>query len=1242
MFNKILIANRGAIACRIIRTLKKMGIKSVAVYSDADRHAAHVMQADEAVHLGAAPASESYLHQEKIIAAAHTSGAQAIHPGYGFLSENAAFAEACEGAGIVFIGPTPQQMRDFGLKHTARALAQQNHVPLLPGSGLLDGVEHARREALRIGYPVMLKSTAGGGGIGMQLCRDAQELHDAFASVERLARNNFSQGGIFLEKYVEIARHIEVQIFGDGAGNIATLGERDCSVQRRNQKVIEETPAPGLSDTERARLYDAARKLGRALNYRSAGTVEFVYDVRTREFYFLEVNTRLQVEHGVTEEVTGIDLVEWMVRVAAGQPPDLARYIHAPHGHAIQVRLYAEDPNKNFQPAGGLLTQVSFPNDLRVDSWVNTGSEVSAYYDPMLAKIVAHGDRRARALEKLATALAETQVHGIETNLAYLRQVLASKVFCDGTQYTRYLASFEFKPATVDVLQPGTQTTMQDWPGRIGYWNIGVPPSGPMDSYAFRLANRIAGNAEGAAALEFTVTGAALRFNTETVIALTGAHMQAELDGAALAYWQPIQVRAGSVLKLRGIQGGGNRTYLAVRGGFDVPEYMGSRATFTLGKFGGHGGRPLRVGDVLRISKSQTPSPCKGEGWRPPWMAEVRATQEQLPDGGVSNGRGKELTLSVPQALIPHYSNHWDIAVMYGPHGAPDFFTAQDIETFFATEWEVHYNSSRTGVRLIGPKPHWARSDGGEAGLHPSNIHDNAYAIGAIDFTGDMPVILGPDGPSLGGFVCPATIVQAELWKIGQLRPGDTLRFRCIGYDTARVHAQALDVAITNLTAPYTAASAPLTPGTTASPVLHRTAANGERPAVCYRQAGDAYFLVEYGPLVLDLELRFRVHALMQWITQNKVAGLVDLTPGIRSLQIHYNPNVLAQRQLVELLRAAEDALPSIDAMEVPSRIVHLPLSWDDPATQLAIDKYMQSVRADAPWCPSNIEFIRRINGLDSIGDVKRIVFGASYLVMGLGDVYLGAPVATPLDPRHRLVTTKYNPARTWTPENAVGIGGAYLCVYGMEGPGGYQFVGRTVQMWNRFHQTADFTGGKQWLLRFFDQIRFYEVDAEELLKLRDAFPHGRFELRTEDSVLRLSDYRKFMRDNAASIMQFKHAQQAAFDAERERWAQSGPSNDATELASDAASVDGSIAIPPGCIAVAAPVTGSVWKVNVKPGDQVNAGMELLVVEAMKMEISIEADAASEVVEVLCMQGTAAGAGQALVILRPAGEAHRR
>ena len=1245
MFDKVLIANRGAIACRIIRTLRRMGVRSVAVYSAVDEYSLHVAQADESFALGGAAASDSYLRQDRLLEAARATGAQAIHPGYGFLSENAAFAENCAAHGVTFIGPTPAQMRDFGLKHRARALAQEHGLPLLPGSGLLADLAEARAEAERIGYPVMLKSTAGGGGIGMQLCRDAAELEGAYAAVERLAKNNFSDGGLFLEKYIERARHIEVQLFGDGAGRVIALGERDCSTQRRNQKVIEETPAPGLAGDTRARLLDAAVRLGRAVGYASAGTVEFVYDVRAAEFYFLEVNTRLQVEHGVTEAVTGIDLVEWMVRTAAGEPPDLDAYVHAPRGHSIQVRLYAEDPARNFRPSSGLLSHVVLPKDARVDAWIEAGTEVSAFYDPLLAKIITHAPTRAEALAKLERALAQTNVYGVETNLDYLRGILAHDVFRSGNQYTRFLSTFELPVRSVEVLKPGTHSTVQEYPGRLGYWNVGVPPSGPMDALAFRLANRIVGNREWHAALELTGTGPTLKFGIATSIALTGARMAATLDGRTVPYWEPVRVPAGGVLSIGGIQGAGQRTYLAIEGGFVVPPYLGSKATFTLGHFGGHVGRALRTGDVLRLSAPE---------------AMVRLLQsDESPDAACP----------APSALIPKYGTQWNITVTPGPHGAPDFFTDDDIRAFYAADWEVHYNSSRTGVRLIGPKPAWARADGGEAGLHPSNVHDNAYAIGAVDYTGDMPVILGPDGPSLGGFVCPAIVTRADLWKLGQLRSGDRIRFRCISVEDAVSHREIQDETISGLEAPH---AAPMGTGMAAlfdadggagecpedsptprgapgdasssraddtsraillSPVLYRAGEGND--AICARQSGEDYILVEFGPPVLDLELRFRVHALMQALEAQRIPSIVDLTPGIRSLQVHYDSRAIAQSRMLRRLLDTHASLPALEELEVPSRIVHLPLSWDDPATRLAIEKYMQSVRSDAPWCPSNIEFIRRINGLDSIDDVKRIVFDASYLVMGLGDVYLGAPVATPLDPRHRLVTTKYNPARTWTPENAVGIGGAYLCVYGMEGPGGYQFVGRTVQMWNRYHQTRDFRDGRQWLLRFFDQIRFYPVSAAELLEMRDDFPHGRFQLAIENTTLQLGEQRRFLAENERSIAQFKARQQAAFEAERERWRQSGASVVESESTASASVAIEVADLPEGCTAVDAPVTGSVWQVSVAVGARVSAGDILVVVEAMKMEVPIAAEHAAEVVEVRIARGRTVSAGETVMVLRP-------
>jgi urea carboxylase len=1177
MFRKILIANRGAIACRIIRTLRRMRIGSVAVFSEADRHSRHVTDADEAVAIGPAPAAQSYLNISAILDAAHRTRAQAIHPGYGFLSENAAFAEACAEQEIVFIGPTPYQMREFGLKHTARRIAQENGVPMLPGTELLASVDEALAAAQRIGYPVMLKSTAGGGGIGMRLCSSESELAEAYSAVERLSRASFGSAGLYLEKFVTCARHIEVQIFGNGLGSVIALGERDCSTQRRHQKVIEETPAPGLPGDVRDRMIAAAVRLGEAVQYQSAGTVEFIYDEASpddssREFYFLEVNTRLQVEHGVTEEVTGIDLVEWMVRQAAGEMPDLRTLTISPRGHSIQVRVYAEDPGKEFQPSSGILTHVSWP-DCRIETWIEPGTEVTPYYDPMLAKIIVHATDRRTAIGSLQDAIKNTRISGVETNLAYLSQIVNSAEFAAGGVTTGFLGDFEYRHHAVDVMAPGTQTTIQDFPGRLGYWHVGVPPSGPMDSLAFRLANEIVGNPSDAAALEITITGPTLRFRSDATIAITGADFGPRIDGSPVPMWQAIDVAAGSTLELDSVRGPGTRAYLALAGGFDAPKYLGSASTFILGKFGGFTGRALRAGDVLAAGP---------------------------------HGAGLQPARRFATGAIPHYSNEWDIGVLYGPHGAPDFFTPADIETFFSTAWKVHHNSDRTGIRLIGPKMQWARADGGEAGLHPSNIHDNAYAIGSIDFTGDMPVILGPDGPSLGGFVCPAVIVDSELWKMGQLKPGDLVRF--------------VRQAFVGQAFPP------------ADPVLR------SRPGIVVRAAGDRYLLLEFGDNVLDLNLRFRVHALETQLRALNLAGIIDITPGVRSLQVHYDTAKLTRDALLDALDACESPIPDLDDLVVPSRIVHLPLSWDDPATQLAVAKYTQSVRPDAPWCspahpgepPSNLEFIRRINGLDSIDAVHQIVFAANYLVLGLGDVYLGAPVATPVDPRHRLVTTKYNPARTWTPENAVGIGGAYLCVYGMEGPGGYQFVGRTVQMWNTYRSTREFEPDKPWLLRFFDQIRFTPVAAQELLEIREGFLHGEYPLQIEHCDFRLKEYHAFLKSIASESAKFKQTQQLAFEEERKRWGKMTTEPLEIVVPPEVQTV------PEGCRAVSSPVTANVWEISVDVGQRVEVGQRLVVLEAMKMEIAVAAPHAGVIEALHCAKGSLITAGQTLAVIRHA------
>jgi urea carboxylase len=663
MFSKVLVANRGEIAGRVIRTLRRLGIASVAVYSDADRFTRPVLDADERVRLGEAPAKDSYLDIEAVIAACKATGAQAVHPGYGFLSENAVFAERLAAEGIVFIGPKPSHLRDFGLKHMARDIAERCGAPLLPGSDILASVAEAQAVAETIGYPVMLKSTAGGGGIGMQLCHDAYDLAAKFEAVERMAKASFGDARLFLERFIPVARHVEVQIFGLGDGRVLALGERDCSLQRRNQKVVEETPAPGLSDALRSRLHAAAIALGAAVGYESAGTVEFIYDVARDDFYFLEVNTRLQVEHPVTEAVFGIDLVEWMIRQAAGAftPPEKLE----PKGSAIEARLYAENPQADFRPSTGTVTHLSWPEAARIDGWIETGTEVTPYYDPMLAKVIVHAPDRDAAIGAMRAALEETELHGLETNLDYLATIVDAPEFRAGAVYTGLLKSISFRPRAIEVIAPGAQTSLQDWPGRIGLWNVGVPPSGPMDERSHRLANRIVGNAESAATLECTVSGPTLRFHCEAVIALTGADMKATLDGAPIARFAPVMVTQGQILSLGAIDGPGQRAYLAIARGFEAPDFLGSKATFGLGRFGGHATGALRAGDVLKIARTTAGA------------AQPAATRD-----------------------IPELTHEWELNVRSGPHGAPDFFAPADIEDLFASRYEVHFNSARTGVQI--------------------------------------------------------------------------------------------------------------------------------------------------------------------------------------------------------------------------------------------------------------------------------------------------------------------------------------------------------------------------------------------------------------------------------------------------------------------------------------------------------------------------------------------------------------
>ncbi|PRX10810.1 UNVERIFIED_ORG: 3-methylcrotonyl-CoA carboxylase alpha subunit [Martelella mediterranea] len=436
-FNKILIANRGEIACRVIRTAHHMGIATVAVYSDADRHSLHVEMAGEAVHIGPSPVGESYLVGERIIAAALETGAEAIHPGYGFLSENPDFVEAVEDAGLTFIGPSAAAIRAMGLKDAAKDLMEKAGVPVVPGyQGSRQEPGFLAEEAARIGYPVLIKARAGGGGKGMRKVERREDFAEALKSASREAAAAFGDPHVLIEKYVTAPRHIEVQVFGDSHGNVVHLFERDCSLQRRHQKVIEEAPAPGMSEAVRAAMTQAAVRAAEAIGYSGAGTIEFIADgsgpLRPDGFWFMEMNTRLQVEHPVTEMITGIDLVEWQLRVAAGAPLPLSQSGIAMNGHAFEARLYAEDPARDFLPVTGRLEHLAFPSEGRFDTGVRTGDTITPFYDPMIAKVITHGPDRASALARLADALDGTHVAGTATNAAFLSSLARQTDFVAG------------------------------------------------------------------------------------------------------------------------------------------------------------------------------------------------------------------------------------------------------------------------------------------------------------------------------------------------------------------------------------------------------------------------------------------------------------------------------------------------------------------------------------------------------------------------------------------------------------------------------------------------------------------------------------------------------------------------------------------------------------------------------------------------------------------------------------------
>lgn len=1244
-FSTVLIANRGEVAIRLIKACQQLNLRTAAVFVADDAASPHLLHASSTHSLG--NHHSAYTSVPALIAAAKAAAADAILPGYGFISEDPDAAAEFERNGIRWVGPRSDTIDLFGLKHAARKAAIDANVPIVPGSPVLTGIEDAVKHSASVGFPALLKATAGGGGMGQAIVRNVNGLRRNYDSVVGQAKSLFGNSEVYLERYVEKARHIEVQVFGDGNGTCVALGDRDCSVQRRRQKVIEEGNAPNLDQKLRNTLRSAAERLCAKHNYLSAGTVEFILDASTNEWFFLEVNTRLQVEHGVTELVSGVDIVQWMLYQAGGIDVLRGGVVEfAECGVAMEARIYAENPTKDYIPCQGTLSAMEWPEEtgsshtgrkVRVDAWAQVGTVVPGHYDPLLGKVLVWGRTRPIAIVELKKALKKTIVRGVPSNVELLLQATDHPDFLRGDYTTGLLNTFTPKTNSIEVLAPGLQSSLQDYPGRVGYWNIGVSPSGPMDAYAMGMANALVGNGMDACALEMTMSGPSLAFHTTAVVAIAGGHFEAELDdGKPVQLWTPFIVKKGSVLHCGSTvtrhgeddidrntsDVGGKIAYIAVRGGFDVPQYLGSMSTFPTGKFGGLTGSFLQTGDFLPISDSSLGSLDEAE----------------------KNGLCFRWPLDnpLPSAFIPSYDQEqWVVAALNGPHASQDFLQEQTLNDIWTESYAVHHATNRLGARLIGPAPKWTRSDGGSAGLHPSNLHDYTYAPGAVNFSGNTPIVLMLDGPSLGGFVCPITVATADLWKVAQAVPGEKIRFKQVDCDDARAAFFEMEAAweavrsndVKHLHAiaerwnPWWVTSTKPKQVPALLAALDPSEGDHAEIKVSYRMSGDEHVLIEYGDINLDLAYRLRVHMLMEELKERSF--IRELCPGVRSLLVRYDRKKIHVQGLVSILTELEKGvLGSIDEVSVPSRIINLPLAFNDKWTVEAQEKYLQSVRPGAPYMPSNVEFVRRINGLESIEDVQDIMTTAEYMVLGLGDVYLGAPCAVPVDPRHRMVTSKYNPARTYTPEGAVGIGGAYMCIYGMDSPGGYQLTGRTLPIWDNYGLIPEEKRGAPkdvpWLLRFFDRIRFFSVTDNELKELRSQYRKGEYKIDIRQETFSYKSHVLFCEANKQSIANFEQKRLAAYDDERARWQATGEgeSNVAAEHVTKRMEVSGKAdggpsskkeERPPFSIPVLASMTATVWAVHVADGDEVKEGQQLFSLESMKVEIAVEAPVSGKV-----------------------------
>nr|UWK20132.1 urea amidolyase_carboxylase protein [Trichoderma polysporum] len=1118
---KVLVANRGEIAVRCIKACRELGVRSVAIITNADATSLHAALADEVVLLPGED-STAYTNGEAILDICKRTNADAIIPGYGFLSENVEFAESVSSAGIIFVGPSSASINTMGLKHEARAIAQAANVPVIPGTQLLDSADAAVAAAKSLGCPVMLKATGGGGGMGLQICHSEQDVEKAFAMVESRATTLFKNSRVFLEKYYPNSRHIEVQVAGNGEIVVA-FGEPD--------------------------------------------------------FFFLEMNTRLQVEHGITELCYGVDLVHLMLRQAdyelgghIGIPSEVLKSLGRPKplGSAIEARLYAEVPLRDFAPSPGVLQHVYWPEGegVRVDTWVRSGQRITSLYDPLIGKVMAYSpDGRVAAQKKMLAILANTALQGTQSNLEYCSRILESEMFASGNTLTNSLSTFKFDSCSLQVIDPGVFTTIQDYPGRIAVGH-GIPPGGPMDDVSARMANILVGNDTGVELLEATLSGPKLLFHEAAVVAVCGAELPVTLDGAPQPMWSRIVIRKSQILELGKVAGNGLRTYLAVRGGFpQVPKFLGSKSTAPELGFGGVQGRKLLIHDILTLSP-------QSRGW----------ATEATP-------------LSLPPNVIPDFTENVTICCIDGPYASEDILTPEGHEILYEANWT------------------WARASGGGGGSHPSNVLDYGYPNGGVNFTGEFPIIFGPDRPDLGGFVCPTTVCSGEMWKLGQVKPGNTIRFRSVTYDSALDISRRKDDFFQALAVFSQGNADQISPlvieltDETSSSVLHQKQPQGNHPRVTYRQGGDTSIIVEYGNQVADL----RNTACVQFLTKqmsNANLPSVRSDPNFASVTVRFDPFQLDRSKLLQQLIQFDGQIGQTTGIKIPVREVRLPVCLDHSSLQESAQRYMENIRPSAAYMPDNVEYIRKNNALETRQQVFDALLKTPWLAVAVG-FYVGTPILFPLDPWHSLTGQKYNPSRVYTPSGSVGLGGSLVAIYPVAAPGGYQLMGRTLGGWDGAGNRPGFSAERPWLFNHLDLVKFYEVSEEEYDKIERDFETGRYEFDIAQTTLDMDKYiAKFeaaANDPAYQAWKQRQAEAAQEVGELEQrlfeeWTA------AKSAGKDAAAAEGDDAGSANAVSIESPINANVCKVLVKPGDVLEKGQTVAVLEAMKMEINLIVD----------------------------------